>query len=292
MRMTLLMLIGALALSSGCAMRKDMMVLEGRLAQLEMQLGESEKQMSRFSTQLESSARNREEAMSDTRGSYASLRSQVDALREELNLLNGQMEELRYSMKQSSSGGVQLEERFNRLDRTITQNTDRIIRIETHLGLEAGKAPPERSTGKTPVIVPENPPPVAAESAVSSDADETELYESAKRDFDQGNMTGARQGFKKLLQVNPRSENADNAQFWIAESYYQEKWYEKAILEYHEVIKKYPNGNKVPAALLKQGLAFQQIGDKKNAKLVLQELIRKFPQTNEAVIAKQKQQGL
>lgn len=265
------------------------MVLEGRLAQLEMQIGESEKQMTRFNAKMENADKNRNETLNDARGNYAGLRTQVDGLREELNLLNGQMEELRYTLKQSAAGGTQATDRFDRLDRTITQNTDRIIRIEAYLGLEAGKTVPGGETrGKTPVVIPQAPQP-APESVASSDSD---LYQEAKRDFDAGNMAGARQGFKKLLKTYPQSGNADNAQFWIAETYYQEKWYEKAILEYHEVIKKYPNGNKVPAALLKQGLAFQQIGDKQNAKLVLQELIRKYPQSNEAVIAKQKQQGL
>jgi len=34
------------------------------------------------------------------------------------------------------------------------------------------------------------------------------------------------------------------------------KQYEQAILAYQEVIKKYPKGNKVPSALLRQAFAF------------------------------------
>jgi TolA-binding protein len=54
----------------------------------------------------------------------------------------------------------------------------------------------------------------------------------------------------------PKSDNADNAQFWIGEIYYRQKWYETAILEYQKVIENYPKGNKVQASLLKQGFAF------------------------------------
>jgi TolA-binding protein len=54
------------------------------------------------------------------------------------------------------------------------------------------------------------------------------------------------------------------------------------------VIENYPKGNKVPASLLKQGFAFLNLGDKANARIILQELIRKYPQTNEAKIAKDK----
>ncbi|MBW2198143.1 MAG: tetratricopeptide repeat protein, partial [Deltaproteobacteria bacterium] len=88
------------------------------------------------------------------------------------------------------------------------------------------------------------------------------------------------------------SKNADNAQFWIGEIYYHEKWYEKAILEYQKVIEKYPKGNKVQASLLKQGFAFLNLGDKSNARLILSELIKKYPKSNEAKIAKRKLKGL
>ncbi|MFQ5486070.1 MAG: tetratricopeptide repeat protein, partial [Desulfobacterales bacterium] len=77
----------------------------------------------------------------------------------------------------------------------------------------------------------------------------------------------------------------DNAQFWIGDTYYREKWFEKAILEYQKVIENYPKGNKVPASLLKQGFAFFNIGDKANARLILKELIKKYPQSNETKIA-------
>lgn len=275
--------------TQGCAMRKDLMVLEGRMAQLEMQISESDKQVSRLNTQLETAVKNRDEAMSDARGNYAGVRSQMDEIREDFNRLSGQVEELRHVLKQSAGGGTQLEDRFNRLDRTITQNTDRIVRIETQLGLEAPKAgqpqPPEKTSGEE-AETPSVPMPIAEKAP----ATEKGNYDSAKQTYDAGKWGAARQGFQKFLKTYPKSPYADSAQFWIAETYFQEKWYEKAILEYHEVIKNFPNGNKAPSAMLKQGLAFQQIGDKQNAKLVLQELIRKFPKSNEAALAKQKLQ--
>ena len=63
---------------------------------------------------------------------------------------------------------------------------------------------------------------------------------------------------------------------------------DQAILEYQTVIEKYPGGNKVQAALLKQGFAFASMGDKANARLILQELIEKYPNSSEAKIARQK----
>jgi tol-pal system protein YbgF len=91
-----------------------------------------------------------------------------------------------------------------------------------------------------------------------------------------------------MLKRYPQSNNADNAQFWIGEIYYQEKWFEKAIVEYQKVIENYPKGNKVKSALLKQGYAFLNIGDKSNARIILKELIKKYPDSSEAQIANRK----
>jgi len=44
----------------------------------------------------------------------------------------------------------------------------------------------------------------------------------------------------------------------------------------------------VPASLLKQGFAFLNLGDKANARLILQELVKKYSKANEAKIATKK----
>jgi TolA-binding protein len=50
----------------------------------------------------------------------------------------------------------------------------------------------------------------------------------------------------------------------------------------------YPNGNKVPAALLKQGLSFLELKDKTNASLILKELTKKYPEAPESKMAQSK----
>ncbi|MBW1759740.1 MAG: tol-pal system protein YbgF, partial [Deltaproteobacteria bacterium] len=104
-------------------------------------------------------------------------------------------------------------------------------------------------------------------AAADEKLSEVQLYELAKQVFDKGDFENARKGFQKVLKRFPNSRNADNARFWIGETYYREKWYDKAILEYQKVIEEYPKGNKVSAALLKQGIAFYNLGEKTNAGL-------------------------
>ena len=90
----------------------------------------------------------------------------------------------------------------------------------------------------------------------------------------------------------PKSDLADNAQFWIGEAYFSLRQYEQAILAYNDVIKRYPKGNKIPNALLRQSLAFIEINDKTSARLLLRKIIKEYPNSSEAKIASKKMESL
>jgi len=117
-------------------------------------------------------------------------------------------------------------------------------------------------------------------------------YAAAYQTFKNGHYTKAREAFQGFLTTYPAGEYSDNAQFWIGECYFFEKNYEKAILEYEKVTKKFPSSNKVPYALLKQGISFQKLGDKVSAKLLLQQVIKDYPNTSQARIARSKLQEI
>lgn len=117
-------------------------------------------------------------------------------------------------------------------------------------------------------------------------------YERARRYWEQKKYREAIVRLNAFLRKHPKSEYADNAQYWIGESYYALKKFDQAILEFDAVRRKYPSGNKVPAALLKQGFAFAELGNKDDARLILQGLIARYPQSKEAVMAKEKVKAL
>lgn len=122
--------------------------------------------------------------------------------------------------------------------------------------------------------------------------DKASAYASAYQTFKSGNYTKARETFQAFLATYPSGEYADNAQFWLGECYFFESKYEKAILEYEKVTKKFPSSNKVPYALLKQGISFASLGDNASAKLILQQVIKEYPNTSQARIARSKLQEI
>ncbi|MGD9081580.1 MAG: tol-pal system protein YbgF [Desulfobacterales bacterium] len=258
----------------GCATQSDVNTIDNRLTEMEMR----DAQQRRYREELKSDVESRNQQL---RKQSAGLRALLEEMNEEIRILSGRVEEMEYGLKQEQQKAEELEqkreEKLDRLAELSDQHSERIVRMEQYLNLESSKKPVAVVTPGAPAAKPSS---------------EDEIYRSAKQAFDQGDSEAARKGFEEFIRRYPTSNNADNAQFWIGEIYYREKWYEKAILEYQNVIEKYPKGNKVPAALLKQGLAFSNIGDKANAKLILEELSRKYPKSNEAKVAAEKLKAL
>ncbi len=116
-------------------------------------------------------------------------------------------------------------------------------------------------------------------------------YESAWLRFEKKDYPGAASRFREFLKKNSKSRLAAAAQFWLGESHFVMKEYDKAIVAFDEV-RRYPQTDKVAAALLRQGFAFAELGEKLNARLVLQELVEKYPQSAEAPRARHQLKAL
>ncbi len=289
-------LVAAVLLCS-CALQDDVYTLDYRLSALERRNAELEKQdrelhkrnqdlleaKEKISSRVEGLDQTRREDEMELRGEYAGLAAQVQALREGSQMLSGRLEEMEYLLQQKLKGfednQLKNQERMDRLATDTAAIQKRIDRMDQYLNLEGARA-------QKPAA------PAAGAATAAQPVSDQALYQEAKQAFDAGSFEAARKGFEKLITTFPQSQHADNAQYWIGETYYQEKWYEKAILEYQKVIENYPSGNKTPAALLKQGMSFFNIGETNNARLVFKELVAKHPTTSEAGIAKQKLETL
>lgn len=118
------------------------------------------------------------------------------------------------------------------------------------------------------------------------------LYDSAYRDYVKGQYALAQQGFSQYVQTFPESDLADNAQYWIGECNYSQKKYEEAIQIFQLVVTQYPDGEKAPGALLKMSYAQLALGKTQLAKENLERLLKRFPQSNEAGLARARLQEL
>jgi tol-pal system protein YbgF len=112
------------------------------------------------------------------------------------------------------------------------------------------------------------------------------LYETGLEKYQAGKFSEAMADLKSYLAASPDPALADDAQFWIGESLFSMEKYEDAILQYDVVAKRYSKSDKVPEALLKEGVSFHKSGDPQTGNLVLQRLIQGYPNTDAAAKAK------
>jgi tol-pal system protein YbgF len=223
------------------------------------------------------------EAIKALRGSQAEGRADITDLREQLQQIRGTADSLRKDLSTASAKTGRREEEEKALRERLDNLTFKINFLENFLGIGKKEDVTESAAEKGG-----KPASAAKETPGKAKTDKESLYAAAYELFKEAKYDKSREGFENLLRLYPDSEFSDNAQFWIGECYYFEKKYEKAIVEYEKVTKNFPEGNKVPYALLKQGFAFLRLGDKASAKLLLQQVIKDYPNTNQARIARAK----
>lgn len=115
----------------------------------------------------------------------------------------------------------------------------------------------------------------------------TRLYETARTDYFAGQYSSAIIGFEAFLRAFPRSALADDAQFHIGESSFNQNQFAEAIAAYNQVIQTYPSTNSVPDAYYKRGLAEERLGQADDARASYDAVISNFPDSDAGRLAKQ-----
>jgi len=116
-------------------------------------------------------------------------------------------------------------------------------------------------------------------------AEPLRLYRAALMELRTGHHGDALAGFRRFLSRYPAHDYADNAQYWIAECYYDLKQHQTAAREFRRVIERYPAGNKVPDAMLKLGFSHLALEQMPEGRQVLESLVRAYPKHAAAALA-------
>jgi tol-pal system protein YbgF len=216
-------------------------------------------------------------------------------LRLEIDNLRASIQTLTENMETASIGGLTLRQQLEYI-------SARLDRLEKKANLPAlgrevvapiPQLPPNDlqayglpSTAPDPPQVPVQrgpaavaPPPAAAVKSA---------YDEGKELFDRKNYQAAVERFRAYIEREPTGSQVPGAQFYIGESLYFQNQYEEAILEYQTLVSGFPKNALVSTALLKQGLCFQSLGDKASAKLLFQKVVRDYPKSYSAGVAKER----
>jgi tol-pal system protein YbgF len=215
-------------------------------------------------------------AFDATTASRGELFSNVQAVQGDLQELRGTVEETAFQVDRLKKT---VGETRPELDQLLSDLQTRLAAIEAKLGMEPGQQ-------AIPPIPGDSGKP--APTAPGKGQTDKELYDTAYGAFQGRQFESSRQLFRSLLKSFPKSKLAGNAQYWIAETYYNQRDYENAILEYDKVVSQYPSSGKVAAAYLKMGFAFFEINEKKDARAFFERVVQDFPNSPEAALAKKK----
>jgi len=277
--------IGLLLL--GCASTQDVRTLDKEMDKLYSQINTLRKEMDLAKRDLSDLRAENQKVKTDLFLRFESLQSEAQALSTNVEEYK---ELLTRPSKETDRFREETEGRLKALEERRKAQEEKIKELEDHF-----KVPEPRTSG--PGSKPMDSEKAASTKEVLSELKGVspgmgDLYRDAYETLHKGDLEGARRKFEAFLKQYPNTELSCNAQFWIGETYSLKKDYEKAILEYEKAIVKYPEGDKIPAAIFKQALAFLELGDKTNARNLLKRVIEKYPLSDQAQLAKKKLESL
>ncbi len=87
---------------------------------------------------------------------------------------------------------------------------------------------------------------------------------------------------------NSSSSDAVEARYMMGECLFNQKEYDKAIMQYQKIISQSSGHDKAPSAMLKQGMAFEKLADKETAKVIYKKLLKKHGSSREASTAQER----
>jgi tol-pal system protein YbgF len=199
-------------------------------------------------------------------GSLVELTVQSDELQRQSADLQGRIETLEHDNANSSSRQrdlyVDLDERLQALEESVT--------------IASSAATAGKGAGELPV-------------PGGSDRDN---YQAALEMIKEQHYDEAEVAFKQFLVSFPDSQMADNAQYWLAESYYVTNRFDQALKAFTVVVNDYPRSRKVPDALLKMGFCSYELKRWDDARTSLARVQADFADTTAARLAEQRLQRM
>lgn len=195
-------------------------------------------------------------------GSLVDMATELDNLQRTTAELRGRTDTLEYEAEET---GDRQRDLYQDLDQRI-QNLEQRLQ-----GVSGGQGGPF-APGQLPV-------------PGGSDRDN---YQAAFELLKEQRYDDAATAFKQFLASYPDSQLSDNAQYWLAESYYVTEQFDKALTQFSVVINKYPRSRKVADALLKMGYCNYELEQWDAARDALSRVQQEFADTTAARLAEQR----
>ncbi|WP_031484078.1 tol-pal system protein YbgF [Maridesulfovibrio frigidus] len=291
-----LILIAAVGLAglSGCVTTSDMDSLRLEVRQSRSQLNKKIDTLDQQMNQADTSIRDEIKTSSTpVQNRQANIWAEVNTLKIEVAKIQGSLDTLATSMYDLNGGDSnstvslnELTQQFYAMRMALESQLDmNLDLIQPHPETENKYHKAVSATTPAPVGIAAVVTPVVKKEAPADPA--KALYNKALELFKVREYKKAIVDWSEFTKAFPKNSLVPNAIFWKGECYYQLKDYPNAALKYQVIIGKYPKSNKYNSAMLKQGLSLIKLGKTKSGKYILEDLVKKAPDSLEAKRAKQ-----
>lgn len=217
---------------------------------------------------------------------------EVKSLETEVRELRGQLETLSHTVNQLKERQRELyldvDQRLQNIESVAATQTASPLQ-QTETSTEAPGTPTDSAGSGQPDPAPATPS--TAETPSTGGVDpfaEQQAYQGAFDLLKSGRYEEAAAAFQQFIADFPTGTYADNAQYWLGETFYITRQFDRAVQEFDRLVSAHPNSQKLTHALLKIGYAHDELGNKAEAERVLGELIERHPQTAAAGLARKR----
>ena len=272
-------------LLSGCMVTQQDLQMQRDLLEMKRRLGDAERTVKELKDDTSGGVRAHVETLARNQADF---QAELDGVRVDLQSIQGRTGDQERTIDNLRQDQAMLRDEFSL---QISDHEQRLAKLESGVKMETSTTAASSPVPFSPASNVSSPAGTAVASTPAGQS-ALALYEQAlKKIREEQDFTAGRELMETFLKRYPGDELAVNAAYWVGETYYAQKAYEKAILRFEDVIQKYGEHPKVASAMLKQALAFEASGDKATGRLLLQSVIERFPLSDEANKAKQILQG-
>jgi tol-pal system protein YbgF len=121
-----------------------------------------------------------------------------------------------------------------------------------------------------------------------ADAEEKRLFDEAMAIVRAGDFPGAASALQNFLARFPQSGYGDSVRFWLGNALYGKRELRESITMFRTFIGIAPNHSRVPEAMLAIANSQSESRDTKGARATLNELIKKYPESEAAQAGKER----
>jgi len=194
------------------------------------------------------------------------LNKRLDDLQQQMQTLSGNREETAHQLQQ-------LEEQLKNFYQDLSQRMPK---------QESAKTPKNITSSKVNNVKSNDASMQSSDEVLK----EQKLYQDAFDLLQNKKYSEASEKFRSYISSYPRGSFLANSHYWLGEINFSNQQFKLALNEFDIVISKYPKSTKVPDAMLKKAMIYEQTGKHDLANKELANLQKRYPHSPAAQLGK------